>query len=119
MHTFVQQLLIGLSIGATYALIALGYTMVYGVLRLINFAHGDVYMVGAVVGYHIANLLVGKAPPWVVLMAAFGGYFAAASLCLSLVLMTALTWLVMKTRTGLALRALSFRFETARLMGIN
>src|SRR5678815_1954537 len=52
---FVQQLINGLSVGATYALIALGYTMVYGVLRLINFAHGDVYMVGAVVAYFVAN----------------------------------------------------------------
>src|SRR5437588_6787276 len=47
MTTFLQQLVNGLSLGSIYALIALGYTMVYGVLRLINFAHGDVYMVGA------------------------------------------------------------------------
>ena len=45
-QNFAQQLINGLSVGATYALIALGYTMVYGVLRLINFAHGEVYMVG-------------------------------------------------------------------------
>ena len=45
----------GLSIGAIYALIAVGYTMVYGVLRLINFAHGDVYMVGAMVGLYVAT----------------------------------------------------------------
>src|SRR5580658_1271086 len=44
MHAFLQQLINGLSIGAVYALIALGYSMVYGVLKLINFAHGDVYM---------------------------------------------------------------------------
>jgi len=48
---FLQQLLNGLSLGAIYALIALGYTMVYGVLRFINFAHSDVFMVGAFVGY--------------------------------------------------------------------
>ncbi len=54
MDTFVQQLINGLNIGAIYALIALGYTMVYGILRLINFAHGDVYMVGAFAGYFIA-----------------------------------------------------------------
>ena len=54
MDTFVQQLINGLNIGAIYALIALGYTMVYGILRLINFAHGDVYMVGAFAGYYIA-----------------------------------------------------------------
>lgn len=55
METFLQQLINGLSLGAIYALIALGYTMVYGVLRLINFAHGDVYMLGAFAGYFLAN----------------------------------------------------------------
>ncbi len=48
---FLQQLVNGLSLGAFYALIALGYTMVYGVLRFINFAHGDVFMMGAFAGY--------------------------------------------------------------------
>ncbi len=57
MDTFLQQLINGLSLGAIYALIALGYTMVYGVLRLINFAHGDVYMLGAFAGYFIAEAL--------------------------------------------------------------
>jgi branched-chain amino acid transport system permease protein len=56
-YTFLQQLINGLSLGAVYALIALGYTMVYGVLRLINFAHGDVYMLGAFAGYFLANAL--------------------------------------------------------------
>jgi branched-chain amino acid transport system permease protein len=55
--TVLQQLINGLSLGAIYALIALGYTMVYGVLRLINFAHGDVYMLGAFAGYFLANAL--------------------------------------------------------------
>jgi branched-chain amino acid transport system permease protein len=55
MSTFLQQLINGISLGAIYALIALGYTMVYGVLKLINFAHGDVYMVGAFTGYYLAN----------------------------------------------------------------
>jgi len=54
---FLQQLINGLSLGSIYALIALGYTMVYGVLRFINFAHGDVYMVGAFSGFYLA--------PWV------------------------------------------------------
>ena len=54
MDTFVQQLINGLTIGFIYALIALGYTMVYGILRLINFAHGDIYMVGAFAGYFLA-----------------------------------------------------------------
>jgi branched-chain amino acid transport system permease protein len=62
MSTFLQQLMNGLSLGSIYALIALGYTMVYGVLRLINFAHGDVYMVGAYVGYYLSRRLQGKEP---------------------------------------------------------
>ncbi|ODS53150.1 MAG: ABC transporter permease [Acidobacteria bacterium SCN 69-37] len=57
METLLQQIINGLSLGAIYALIALGYTMVYGVLRLINFAHGDVYMLGAFAGYFLANAL--------------------------------------------------------------
>jgi branched-chain amino acid transport system permease protein len=57
MDTFVQQLINGLTIGSIYALIALGYTMVYGILRLINFAHGDIYMVGAFAGYFLAYWL--------------------------------------------------------------
>lgn len=48
---FLQQAVYGLSLGSVYALIALGYTMVYGIIRLINFAHGDIYMVGAYAGY--------------------------------------------------------------------
>jgi branched-chain amino acid transport system permease protein len=54
---FLQQLLNGLSLGAIYALIALGYTMVYGVLRFINFAHADVFMVGAFIGYYLGRLI--------------------------------------------------------------
>ena len=193
-HFIIQQLIYGLSVGATYALIALGYTMVYGVLRLINFAHGDVYMVGAVVGYYLATWIVGtNAPIWVDLLVIFAGAVAACSvlgyvierfayrplrqrprlvllitaigvslllenlfqlpaifgptwkkypqplvtalnanigllgltrldvlnLVLSLSLVAALTWIVLRTRTGLALRAVSFRFDTAMLMGIN
>jgi branched-chain amino acid transport system permease protein len=63
LETLLQQLINGLSLGAIYALIALGYTMVYGVLRLINFAHGDVYMLGAFAGYFIANALQLDANP--------------------------------------------------------
>ena len=51
MSDFVQHLINGLAAGTIYALVALGYTMVYGVLKLINFAHGDVMMVGAFLGY--------------------------------------------------------------------
>ncbi len=52
METFLQNLVNGLATGAMYSLIALGYTMVYGILKLINFAHGDVFMVGAFAGYY-------------------------------------------------------------------
>ncbi|GMA08664.1 branched-chain amino acid ABC transporter permease [Tetragenococcus halophilus subsp. flandriensis] len=51
MEAFIQQLINGLSVGSVYALIALGYTMVYGIIKLINFAHGDIYMIGAFVSY--------------------------------------------------------------------
>ncbi len=60
MNEFLQQLINGLSLGAIYALIALGYTMVYGVLRFINFAHGDVFMVGAFAGLYTARWMA----PW-------------------------------------------------------
>src|SRR4051794_29270344 len=53
MHFFFQQVVNGLTTGSLYALIALGYSMVYGVLKLLNFAHGDLYMVGAFVGYFV------------------------------------------------------------------
>jgi branched-chain amino acid transport system permease protein len=56
-----QQLINGLALGAIYGLIALGYTMVYGVLRFINFAHSDVFMVGAFSGYFLAQLMPGSA----------------------------------------------------------
>src|SRR3954464_15543582 len=48
----IQQLVNGISLGSIYALIALGYTMVYGIVKLINFAHGDVFMVGAFIGFY-------------------------------------------------------------------
>jgi branched-chain amino acid transport system permease protein len=54
---FLQQLINGLSLGSVYALIALGYTMVYGVLRFINFAHSDVFMVGAFAGFYLSKYL--------------------------------------------------------------
>jgi branched-chain amino acid transport system permease protein len=57
MTTLIQQLINSLTIGSEYALIALGYTMVYGVLRLINFAHGEVFMVGAYAGAYMAQAL--------------------------------------------------------------
>jgi len=200
MQLFVQQLVNGLSIGAVYALIALGYTMVYGVLRLINFAHGDVYMVGAVIAYALATLftrahaaayislpvmflgaMAGCAllgflieylcyrplrarPRLVVLITAIGvslllenlfqnpavfgptprtlphiiaihpviqfhigssprpvviNNLDLTSFILSVIIMLGLSWLVLRTKLGLALRAVSFRVDTASLMGVN
>lgn len=54
---FSQQLINGISLGSIYALIALGYTMVYGIIRLINFAHGDIYMLGAYTGFFATTVL--------------------------------------------------------------
>ncbi len=193
-RTFLQQCVNGLSWGAIYALIAVGYTMVYGVLQLINFAHGDVYMIGAMTGFYAAGWLgIGQNPTWIgffiLLLAAmvicavlgvlieriayrplrnqprlnalitaigvsmfleFGGQrifgatpqaFPVAVLpligwqwviggvvitgvdlliCVMTLLLMVILWvLVMHTRTGMALRAVSFRFDTASLMGIN
>ena len=63
MAEFLQQLVNGITWGSVYALIALGYTMVYGILKLINFAHGDVYMLGAFFGFYSARLLTAGSAP--------------------------------------------------------
>ena len=54
---FVEGLVAGLQMGSIYALIALGYTMVYGIVKLINFAHGEIIMIGAFVGLAMSNLI--------------------------------------------------------------
>ncbi|BBW97421.1 branched-chain amino acid ABC transporter permease [Geobacillus sp. FSL W8-0032] len=67
----IQQLVNGVSLGSIYALIALGYTMVYGIVRLINFAHGDVFMVGSFVGFYAVTMLgIGFFPALLLAMAA-------------------------------------------------
>jgi len=64
-HEFLQQLINGLSLGAIYALIALGYSMVYGLLKFINFAHGDVLMIGAFAGFYATPVIRNLFPdPW-------------------------------------------------------
>lgn len=63
MQDFLQHLVNGLSLGSIYALIALGYTMVYGILKMINFAHADVYMIGAFAAYYAARLFGIEAQP--------------------------------------------------------
>lgn len=190
MTEFLQQLINGLALGAIYALIALGYTMVYGVLRFINFAHSDVFMVGAFVGYYTAPFALRILPPIVagilvlivamlvcaalgilierlaykplrnrskltVLITAIGvslfleftgqrvfgpdpksfrllpsvnfhpwtGVVVNSNqvivLVLTLILLLSLRFIVMNTRLGTAMRALSFNPQAASLMGIN
>ena len=77
---FIQQLVNGLSLGSIYALIALGYTMVYGIVKLINFAHGDVMMVGAYAGYFVLCAL-GTTPAGMVC-----AFVAAMVMCALLIL---------------------------------
>ncbi len=80
MDTFLKQFVNGLSLGSIYALIALGYTMVYGIVKLINFAHGDVMMVGAYTGYFI--LSAAGATPFGLCLAFFGAMVVCSVLSL-------------------------------------
>ncbi|MBJ7547694.1 branched-chain amino acid ABC transporter permease LivH, partial [Pseudomonas sp. OA3] len=57
LYHYLQQLINGLTIGSTYALIAIGYTMVYGIIGMINFAHGEVYMIGSYVAFTVIAVL--------------------------------------------------------------
>jgi branched-chain amino acid transport system permease protein len=69
METFIQQIINGLVLGSMYALVALGYTMVYGIIGLINFAHGDVLMVGALVSWTFVTAMSGAGMPgWLLLL---------------------------------------------------
>ncbi|TMK34819.1 MAG: branched-chain amino acid ABC transporter permease [Actinobacteria bacterium] len=62
-HYFFGQLVAGLTLGSLYALLALGYSMVYGILKLLNFAHGEVFMIGSYIGYFVLTALGGAASP--------------------------------------------------------
>lgn len=193
MTEFLQQLINGLALGSILALIALGYTMVYGILRFINFAHGDVFMIGAFAGYYLTPRVAASLPTpsiWsgVVVMAGsmlicaalgilierfayrplrrgsklavlitsigvslfleYAGQFIFGAapkrfpalipsyhipklaglsvtsdqiivLAVTLVLLIALRFVVLKTKTGMAMRALAFNPEGAALMGVN
>ena len=69
METFLQQIINGLVLGSMYALVALGYTMVYGIINLINFAHGEVLMVGALTSWTVVTLLADSGlPGWLVML---------------------------------------------------
>ena len=63
MDIFIQQLINGLTLGAVYAVVALGYTMVYGIIQLINFAHGEIYMIGGFAGWWVLHLLTSNNQP--------------------------------------------------------
>lgn len=184
MQEIQQQLVNGLALGSIYALIALGYSLVYGIIRLINFAHGDIIMVGAFAAFFshtllglglVSSLLVSmvacsilgvlieriayrplrESPRIAALITAIGVSFLLQNLFqllfepkqrpfprfietkhyqigavsvnseqllvlgVSFLLMFLLNWIVMKTRTGRAMRAVSFDRDAARLMGVN
>lgn len=83
MEFFLQQTVNGLTLGSVYALLALGYSMVYGVLKLLNFAHGEVYMFGAFAGFGMLSLLGGASalivPAWIAIALMFLAAMAASS----------------------------------------
>src|SRR5258707_12017991 len=73
MDTFLQQLVNGLTAGSVYAVVALGYTMVYGIIQLINFAHGEVVMIGAMVAFSVISALAPSGlPPLLIVVIATG-----------------------------------------------
>ena len=184
MHDLLQQLLNGLSQGSIYALIAVGYTMIYGIIQLINFAHGDVIMVGAYVALGCALMGLGLIPSLAIAMlscailgviiervayrrvrpvsrlaaltSAIGvslfleytmmyflgadirtfpaGFFPERTYSIlgvtinnkdllvlgtTLVLVIILQYIIYRTRTGKAMRAVSFDGQAAQLMGVN
>ena len=182
---FLQHLANGTSLGSLYALIAIGYTLVYGILRLINFAHGDIFMLGAYIAYYgiiftplpwwlvfiLASVVTGLvglvlerlaykplrgSPRITILISAIGASFLLQNLGIlvfggrpkafpspefmnkviniggvsiglvsiiipfvTLILLMILTFIIQKTRTGMAMRALSKDYEAASLMGID
>ena len=80
MDIFLQQIINGLTLGSVYAIVALGYTMVYGIIQLINFAHGEVVMIGAMVAFSVITLLAASGLPPVVIVLA--GILAAIPVCM-------------------------------------
>ena len=182
---FIQQLANGISLGSLYALLAIGYTMVYGILRLINFAHGDIFMMAAYfmvfsivtfkLPWYIAIIIVltatvalgvllektaykplRNAPRMSIMISAIGASFLLENLAtylftgvprgfpdikiltakvnlgslsltvatlitpfVTLILLYVVLFITNKTKIGMAMRAVSKDFETAKLMGIN
>lgn len=184
-QTFLQQLANGISVGSLYSLIAIGYTMVYGILRLINFAHGDIFMMAAYfmvfsmvnfsLPWYISTVIVilatvalgvlmekvayrplRDAPRMSIMISAIGASFFLENLAtylftgvpkgfpdiplltrsvtiqgvsltvatiitpiITILLLYVVLFITNKTKIGMAMRAVSKDFETARLMGIN
>jgi branched-chain amino acid transport system permease protein len=80
MDIFLQQVINGLTLGSVYAIVALGYTMVYGIIQLINFAHGELVMIGAMVAFSVINALAGTdLPPLMIVLA---GILVAVPACM-------------------------------------
>ena len=77
---FFDQLVAGLTLGSMYGLVAIGYSMVYGILKLLNFAHGEVFMVGGYIGYFVLSWLGGAGSTSIPVVAAIALMFAAAML---------------------------------------
>lgn len=84
MDIFIQQLINGLVLGSIYALVALGYTMVYGILELINFAHGEVTMIGAMVALSVIGVLLGAVPALPGMWVLLAGVLVAVPTCMGL-----------------------------------
>jgi len=80
MDIFLQQIINGLTLGSVYAIVALGYTMVYGIIQLINFAHGELVMIGAMVALSVIGALAGTGLPPVLIV--LSGILAAAPACM-------------------------------------
>lgn len=84
MDTFLQQLVNGLTLGSVYAVVALGYTMVYGIIQLINFAHGEVVMIGAMTAYSVIVALTGAQVPLPAVAIVLLGAMAAIPVCMAI-----------------------------------
>ncbi|MFT8209689.1 MAG: branched-chain amino acid ABC transporter permease [Symbiopectobacterium sp.] len=138
---FFQQVVNGMSLGSMYALIAIGYTMVYGVLRLINFAHADIMMVGAFLALFgttyfalpfgaaiLFAVLFGGSPRFFETPPFFNRTITLGSIItnvawivplVTLVLLAGILFILYRTRQGMAIRAVAFDVNTVRLMGID
>lgn len=84
MDTLLQQIINGLTTGSVYAIVALGYTMVYGVIQLINFAHGEVVMIGAMVAFTVIMALAGAGLPLPPIVVVLAGVLAAIPACMAI-----------------------------------